>query len=492
MKDRNDKLFFLINLIAGVFLAWFYVHIHYQPDSDIANSAITWYEVSSNGLSSLKNWRPTPDNWYFSVYPINYLVFYLFGSSPFVMEVIEFFQLLLLAFFSSLICLKLTRSTKSFFIIPLLCCLSSFSFTVGYISHPASHNLTNLYGLISIFLFIEKRSDRLTWKDILILLISVAASVSDPWYLPAFYLPMFISSIYRSFSQKKPNILTHFLWVATGVLIFSHSIEKYFNLPVASFSLGPLSQWYNNLYWLVFGIGGMTNFLIISSNKTYILSGVLFLTFTAYALYNSKISKDAKILISMSILGIASSFIIGSNVGTEKHARFFVNIIYVGLIACFAALITSKARVFYAFFLFLIISQIYSHTQPERRLLPWSSLSVLNALKSHNLDYGFGPYWGSQALAVTWISSFNVALRPVTFEKDTGYMISGGRPQTFDQWYRSTLKRKTFIIIMTDVEECHDLQVCLDGVRKQYGTPDEIINHGDMNIYVYDDGLKKK
>jgi len=491
MTDRNDKIVLFINCIAGLILAYFFVHFHYQPDSDIANSAVTWDEVSRNGIASLKDWRPTPDNWYFSAYPFNYLAFYIFGSSPFVMEVIEIAQLLLLAFFSSMIAFQLTRNSKSFFLIPLLCCLSSFSFSVGYISHPASHNLTNLYGLISLGLFINKQPGRLTWKDFAILLISIAASVSDPWYLPAFFLPMLISSFYKSLLLKKQNITTHFFWLAVTVLIFSHSIEKYFNLPVASFSLGPLSQWYNNFYWFMFGTGGMANVLLISSKVTYIFSSAFFLACIAYALYVATIRKDVKILIAMSIIGISSSFIIGSNIGAEKHARFFVNIVYIGLITCFTALITSKARIFYAFFLLLIASQIYSHTKPERKLLPWSSKQVLNTLNKHNLDYGFGPYWGTQALAVTWISDFDVALRPVSFDKNTGYMISGGRAQTFNHWYSAPLKRKTFIIIMNDVEECHNIDLCLNGVRNQYGNPDNIIKENGMNIYVYNKGLSK-
>jgi len=492
MTDRNNKILLALNLMAGLILACFFVHLHYQPDSDIANSAVTWHEVSRKGLSSLNDWRPTPDNWYFSVYPVNYLVFYIFGSSPFVMELIEVFQLFLLALFSSMICYQLTKNSKSFLLIPLLCSLSSFSFTVGYISHPASHNLTNLYGLVSIYIFIGKRRDCLTWRDFAILLISIAASVSDPWFLPAFYLPMFISSIYWSISNKKLNITSHCLWLAVAALIFSHAIERYFYLPVASFSLGPISQWLNNFYWLMFGVGGISNIFLINSKFTYISSSAIFLFFISYALYASSIRKDIKVFIAMSILGISSSFIIGSNVGAEKHARFFVNITYIGLIICFSALIMSRVRMFYIFFLLLIVSQLYSHTQPERRLLPWSSVKVLNTLKKHNLDYGFGPYWGAQALAVTWISDFNVALRPVTFEKDTGHMILGGRPQTFDHWYSAPLNRKTFIIIMTDVEECHELQTCLNGVKEQYGNPDEIINDSNVNIYVYDNGLKPK
>jgi hypothetical protein len=115
MFEKNVRLFFLSNFIVGLFSAVFFVNLHYHPDSDIANSAITWHEVSIHGFRSLSAWRATADNWYFSVYPIHYPLFYFFGATAWIVEIIEILQIFLLAIVSSIIFYKITQNAKSFF-----------------------------------------------------------------------------------------------------------------------------------------------------------------------------------------------------------------------------------------------------------------------------------------------------------------------------------------------------------------------------------------
>jgi hypothetical protein len=262
------------------------------------------------------------------------------------------------------------------------------------------------------------------------------------------------------------------------------------NIPIASFKVAPITQWYNNFYWLIFGIGGMVNMFFYASFLCYFISSITLLCILIFFLSIEGIRKDIKIIFFLSIIGIASSFIIGTDAGAEKHARFFLNIVYIQLIVLFACLIFNRNKLFYLALIKLFLSQLYSHTQPEQKLLPWSSKEILRVLEKNNLNYGFGPYWGAQGLAVSWISGFNTIIRPVTFDKLTGHMIISGRAQTFNFWYIQPAKHKTFIILMTDVEECHNLDMCLDGVRNQYGEPDEVINDSKMTIYVYENGLK--
>ncbi|WP_148203348.1 hypothetical protein [Sodalis glossinidius] len=78
------------------------------------------------------------------------------------------------------------------------------------------------------------------------------------------------------------------------------------------------------------------------------------------------------------------------------------------------------------------------------------------------------------------------------FDKKNGSIIFSGRAQTFTYWYNNSHKGRTFIAIMKDVEECHDLDRCLIGVKHQLGEPDEILTHKDMTFYIYNNGISIK
>ncbi|CRL43702.1 hypothetical protein SGGMMB4_02565 [Sodalis glossinidius str. 'morsitans'] len=92
----------------------------------------------------------------------------------------------------------------------------------------------------------------------------------------------------------------------------------------------------------MYGLGGIINIFFINNPKTYILSASIFLLFTFYAIYKSHVISSLKIFITLSLLGIMLSFIISSTEDEEKHAQFFVNIIYLGLSIIFTAAIKSK------------------------------------------------------------------------------------------------------------------------------------------------------
>lgn len=70
---------------------------------------------------------------------------------------------------------------------------------------------------------------------------SIIAAVSDSWFLPSYYLPLLISITYKAFYKKEKDILSFTLMIFTGILLFSHVIEKALGISVVSFSLGAYS-----------------------------------------------------------------------------------------------------------------------------------------------------------------------------------------------------------------------------------------------------------
>lgn len=119
--DIKKISFVLACIIIGIAASVWVVNLNFVIDSDVSNSAIVWHEISKNGWSIIKKWRATPDNWYFTVYPIHFLLFKLTGStSPEILRFLAMAQLFICATLVSLICFERSKNCLSFILIPLL------------------------------------------------------------------------------------------------------------------------------------------------------------------------------------------------------------------------------------------------------------------------------------------------------------------------------------------------------------------------------------
>jgi hypothetical protein len=162
-----------------------------------------------------------------------------------------------------------------------------------------------------------------------------------------------------------------------------------------------------------------------------------------------------------------------------------VNIVYLATGCVFVGAVTGR-RVLAVPLVLLAASGYASHVgraPPDGRIA-----DEVAFLRAHDLHHGFGPYWGSQALATSWLSGWDAVIRPVTFDARTGAVTFGGRVQTFDQWYEpaeGSGQARQFVAIASDGEDCGDPALCLRGVRRQYGEPSEILRHGEVTYLVY-------
>jgi hypothetical protein len=65
--------FFLLLLIIALGGSYFLTMRYFSLDPDSANSPLVWRAFLTEGFSAFKDWAPTPDNWYFTTYPVNFL-----------------------------------------------------------------------------------------------------------------------------------------------------------------------------------------------------------------------------------------------------------------------------------------------------------------------------------------------------------------------------------------------------------------------------------
>ena len=109
-------------------------------------------------------------------------------------------------------------------------------------------------------------------------------------------------------------------------------------------------------------------------------------------------------------------------------------------------------------------------------------------LERNGLRYGYGPYWGSQASAVTWLSRGKVVIRAVAFDARTG-RVSPRRLQTSALWYRPADRPvdvdEVFVVVRRDPENCPDPSVCRAGVVAQFGPPRRVLPFGDAQVLTW-------
>jgi hypothetical protein len=202
-----------------------------------------------------------------------------------------------------------------------------------------------------------------------------------------------------------------------------------------------------------------------------------------------------------SIGGILLSFLISDVSARDYSGRYLINCLYI-LIVTSAVLvglvwntIGPGLKLFsisvYVFFVFSGITSIYPLTlRPEFNFRDAGNSSLISFLKEHGLRYGYGPYWGANANAVTVESRYEIIIRPVIFNAKTGEIEIGTRVQSSKRWAVNDdemprSERQFFVLIRSDGEECPNVELCISGVKKQFGDPVKVLKKDDSTILVW-------
>lgn len=485
-------LFFLITA-ASVYLSIHFSSKYFKLDADTINSALVWGEIRNNGIDAIKSWIPTEDNWYLSVYPIHFIIYAFFGwTSIHTLIAISSAQVLACAFLSFLIVRRISNGAYSILIMPALCSLPYFCYAIGFISHPFSHNTSNLYGLLLIYININ--TNKRLYRSLFSCVIILIAAVSDPWLMAAYGLPVMLHSLVVDIKQKQNRFMPSLFLFLSLIIYFSQFIQKCLGVPVAHFHIADFTVIKSNIYWYIYSIGGMVNMSYHDSDVYKLISFLIFITLGTYGilrLYSSG-RKEVSFLMMMSVAGISGAYILGLPEKQYYSARFLVNVIYIYyIISFFMIALDRKIRCFYFIaVIFVSISSIIGHVRNSSDNLVLAAEQQLRFMEENNLKYGFGPYWSGNPNVVTWLSKSDIDFNPIIFRADDGYM-DWATPHA--QSFRDNIKPKkksTFIMISSDGESCKDIDICIRGVKEQYGNPDKIIRYHDSFFYVYDNGLK--
>lgn len=496
MNTHHKKNYFLLFFVSviSIYLSTYLSSKYFKLDGDTINSALVWSEFQNDGISAIRNWIPTEDNWYLSVYPIHFIIYMIFGwKSINSLIAISSIQVFACAFLSFLIVKKISNSIYSIIIIPALCALPYLCYEIGFISHPFSHNTSNLYGLILIYINTLARN-RFT-RSLISSAIILIAGISDPWFIAAYGLPALLHSILVDINERSNRFIPSICLLLALLIYFSQAIQKCLEVPASHFHLANFDAIKSNVYWYIYAIGGMINISYEDSDALRFASFSIVMLLGLYGMIKmySSGKREISFLLLMSAAGISGAYILGLPEKQYYSARFLVNIIYIYYITSFFVISSeNKAKFIYFISVFLVAtSSFIGHTQKSNDNLALAAEQQLKFMDENDLKYGFGPYWSGNPNVISWLSKGEIDFNPIIFRSDNGFLDwATPRAQSFRDKIQPK-KKKTFIMISSDGESCKDIDICIGGIKEQYGAPDRIIGYNESFFYVYNHGLKQ-
>jgi hypothetical protein len=513
-------LMLLISTLVGMYGSLKVVVGLSRIDPDSCHSIMLWHGVTDHGMSWLSAWIFTQDNWLFSLVPFHFLGFLIFGATPAVVIFGGWVIFILSAFVSGAIAWKLDAKRAALLIPVVLLFAGHFVHANSFASYSTSHNVTNLFGLASLLALLQWVHTRKNISLILLLLILIAGAVSDPWMVAAYNLPIMLVSAILCFIPtlkiKRMDCAKLFLVALVSILAVKTKLFRTLTfLPSMEFHVGSWDTIKNNFLFLIKNLGGMLDVLPFLESNDFVYAAISLLIIVSLLIANivkairSNVINEKSIFIFalcsfFSIGGISLAYAIGSIEATSITARFLVNCMYLSVIGLGVLLdrqweqssTTIRIVSFSVITLFLlagVTSNFQAWKAPGFAVKGGGTIELLDFLQKNNLSYGYGPYWGAHANAVTAASDSKVRIRPVVFDNTTGMMIAGTRPESSKHWYlpddAPVDQKEYFVLVRRDVEECVDINLCIAGLEKQFGSPVKRLKYSDATILVWDHPL---
>ncbi len=489
-------------------------------DPDTCHSLMLWEGISSHGLSWVKGWIFTQDNWLFSLSPFHFVGFLVFGAKPEVAVFGGWVIFVLSALTSGAIAWQL-NANRAALLIPLLLLLAGhFVHLEGFASYSTSHNITNLFGLVCLLVIIRWLRTRKSINLLLIFLLLAAGAVSDPWMIAAYNLPILLVSVAMCFipalSIRRIECVKLFLVALLSILAVKTKLFGALSfLPSVDFHLGSWAIIKNNGLFLMKNMGGMLDIFPLHNADDLFYAAMSILAVVTLLLFNivkasrSKLAANTPIIVitlcsAFSIGGIALAYVIGGIEATGITARFLLNCFYlisIGLVVLIDRnwqRSSSPGRIVSVSVMLLFLAAGISSNWQAWQIAGFAikdggTNAIVDFLRKEKLSYGYGPYWGAHANAVTAASGFTIRIRPVVFDKTNGSMLAGIRPESSKHWYSTNDapigQKEYFVFVRSDGEECADMNICIEGLNHQFGNPVRQLKYQDATILIWDHPL---
>ncbi len=486
-------------------------------DADSIHALTLWLGVKAHGLRFLASFAYTPDNWLLSIIPFNFLSFFLFGATPRLVILSGWLVLAGAALVAGLLARMLGARRAGCVLTIMLLLVGAYAQQSGYAANPLSHDVTNLYGLGGLCCALRViRSGRIFWSALLTLLLTLG-TVSDPWMVTAYDLPLLgyvaLASLHRRTFYPRHDLRSLAAASVTAIILGQTHLLGLMNfLPNQSARLAKPEMMASNALYLIKDLGGMFALLPASPANALIpaLVSVGGCALVAWAcIRGARAMRDRALVAFLVIAGLSTAatcagFILLRIHQADFSGRFVINIFYLFMIAA-AVLAELGWRDFLIWQKSAIIG-VATLVTISGLITTWPAWSAagfhlhdngisgtIAFLKSNGLTYGYGPYHGINANAVTALSDGEVIIRPVVFNRRNGMMTPLVRAQTSSAWLTQADippgQTRFFVVVGPNGEECEDAALCLAGLSTQFGPPSATLQHGDDVILVWDHAL---
>lgn len=524
IKNTVYNFKWLLSLVFyafGLYLSLKVVLGSFGVEPDASHSLMLWYGVNEHGLSWVKDWLFTQDNWLFSLVPVHFIEFWLLGPKPSLVIITGWAIFVASTIAAGLIGLEL-KSKNSFYIIPVvLIFMGLYAHQSGFVSYSTSHNITNLFGLLSTLVLIRWVKTKKWYLIALIFFFQVTGGLSDPWLIPAYTLPTALVVVILFFKSGKPQERKQYFWLFAAVAVSMVSIKTLFFgvldfLPRMNFAIGNWETINSNAVFLIKDLGGLFNLLPGAKTNFFVSSFislaailVLYVTSMRLVVFDDLDSLAPPRLAFFSLVffstgGISLAFLISDVPAADYSARFLINILYLITIAVSVSFeenwhrtsILVKGFSITVVLLFMnagFFSNLYLPKESSFLIKSTETHELIAFLTKNRLNYGYGSYWGSNANAVTILSNSQIIIRPVSFYKSSGRMIFGNRQESSKRWYNTddfpVNQKDFFVVVNNDGEGCPIPQICINGLTRQYGKPSRILIYKNSLILVWNHPL---
>ena len=470
-----------------------------------------------HGLDFIRTWSFTEDNWLVTLMPLNFVAFSLFDASPTIAIGIGWFVFLGCCAMVAAIAWRFISTTAAIVLLPMFLLSSIFAVgNGGFLGHPISHNSTMFFGMAALFgaLVWLERGNRAALAFCAI--VSFCAGLSDPWAIAAILAPMGVmASIQMLFTHERGARIRLLILAAmvlmTSALIKIHPIKF---LIGSKFTFAGTDGIVDNFVWTAKALTALFNIypgigtpplpLVMTVVSCGLMAWLFLSAIWALLRTMARLPLESLFLAgvaALSIGGVVVAYIAGP-IHEQKIAiaRMFANVYFflpllialalhfatrhmprpARIASCVCAALLAMTGV-------LSSPSVWLHSGPHVRTE--EELNLASYLQAHGLHYGYGPYWGSQANAVTWLTNEAVTIRPVAFDRKDGHIFRRG-PQTSPLWYLASDVPpgldKAFVIVADPDNECPKIDICQTGIVKQFGAPQEILTYARLTIYVWD------
>lgn len=482
------------------------------PDADMASIPLIYEAVRQHGLTALAAWHYTQDNWLLSAILPELPIHALLGISPWLPAFAGWLFFVGSCAIVGLLARPAIGTTAALLFSAILLFASPNSLTgTGFLAHPTSHDVTTFWCLLALLPAMASLRGR---SPALLLLSAGAllvATISDPWAKAAFLLPVLIGPLVAAVGlpdrrMRRVGVLMA-LTTLPSWLAGSHAFGLMPSLTNMHFDRGKLSGVPEHLQAGLIGLGTLfelgpsSGAAAIPSSAVaalLVLAGLFLVAVILLARRPDRLRGPDQVLALVCLLSTAATlaaFALSATPADIAFARLVLNSYFtLPLFLCLAMAgrrLTSSPLLL-ASGLAFAATGLFSGWHPVREhsvgAAGWQE-RLTAFLSAHDLHYGYGGYWGSDANSSRVRTLGAVTIRPVGSPGGGLLPIQPAGSQVFDDWYRAgdaepgTPAR--FFVSVPDPDLCRDPRTCRMLAIRSFGEPERTLVWEGHEILVW-------